>query len=121
MTELICIVCPKGCHLKVDEAQNYKVTGNGCERGVAYGQKELTNPTRVLTSTVKIEGAVIPRLPVKTDRDIPKQMLLRVMEELSRVTVNAPIHRGDVVLHNLLGLDVNLIATKTMPREQAVD
>ncbi len=121
MTELICIVCPKGCHLKVDEAQNYKVTGNGCERGIAYGQKELTNPTRVLTSTVKIAGAVTPRLPVKTDRDIPKQTLLRAMEELSRITVNAPVHLGDVVLRNLLGLGVNLIATKTMLREQAKD
>lgn len=114
MKELICIVCPKGCHLKIDEENDYKVTGNGCERGAVYGRKELTNPTRVLTTTVKIDGAIIPRLPVKTDGDIPKQELFRAMEEINHITVKAPIKRGDVVLNNLLGLSVNVIATKTM-------
>ena len=56
MKELICIVCPKGCRLTVDEFNGYKVTGNACQRGAAYGYKELTNPTRVLTTTVKIQG-----------------------------------------------------------------
>ena len=65
MTELICIVCPKGCHLKVDEENGYAVTGNSCERGAAYGKKELVNPTRVVTSTVRIEGAALRRLPVR--------------------------------------------------------
>ena len=114
MKELICIVCPKGCHLKIDEENDYKVTGNGCERGADYGRKELTNPTRVLTTTVKIEGASIARLPVKTDGDIPKQVLFRAMEEINRITVKAPVKRGDIVLKNLLGLPVNVIATKTI-------
>ena len=51
MTDLICIVCPKGCHLKVDEENGYKVTGNGCPRGAAYGEKELVNPTRAVSYT----------------------------------------------------------------------
>ena len=61
MTELICIVCPKGCHLKVDEEKDFAVTGNGCPRGAEYGKKELTNPTRVITSTVCVEGGAIRR------------------------------------------------------------
>ena len=61
MTELICIVCPKGCHLKVDEEKDFAVTGNGCPRGAEYGKKELTNPTRVITSTVRVEGGAIRR------------------------------------------------------------
>jgi CxxC motif-containing protein len=100
--------------LKIDEENDYKVTGNGCERGAVYGHKELTNPTRVLTTTVKIEGAAIARLPVKTDGDIPKQELFRAMEEINRITVNAPVKRGDIVLNKLLGLPVNVIATKTI-------
>ena len=56
MRELICITCPKGCHLRVDEEKDYKVTGNGCPRGAVYGKKECTHPTRVVTSTVKIVG-----------------------------------------------------------------
>ena len=70
MRELICITCPKGCHLKVDEENGYKVTGNGCPRGAIYGKKECTHPTRVVTSTVKIVGAEIERLSVKTNGDI---------------------------------------------------
>ena len=75
MRELICITCPKGCHLKVDEENDYKVTGNGCPRGAIYGKKECTHPTRVVTSTVKIVGAEIERLSVKTNGDIPKEKI----------------------------------------------
>lgn len=68
---LICIVCPRGCHLEVDE--NFNVTGNFCKRGIAYAKEELTTPTRTLTSTVIIRGGVIPRLSVKTSAPIPKE------------------------------------------------
>ena len=57
MKELICIVCPNGCHLKVDEENGYNVTGNKCERGAEYGKAELLYPMRMVTSTVRIEGA----------------------------------------------------------------
>ena len=62
MKELICIVCPNGCHLKVDEENGYNVTGNKCERGAEYGKAELLHPVRVVTSTVRIEGAACRRL-----------------------------------------------------------
>ena len=95
MRELICITCPKGCHLKVDEENDYKVTGNGCPRGAIYGKKECTHPTRVVTSTVKIVGAEIERLSVKTNGDIPKEKIFDVMKELNRVVVKAPVHREE--------------------------
>ena len=76
MKELICIVCPKGCHLKVDENDNYRVEGHGCVRGEAYGKKELTDPTRVITSTVKVTGALYARCPVKTAAPIPKGLIV---------------------------------------------
>ena len=56
MKEVICTCCPQGCHLQVDEANDYKVTGNGCPNGIAYGKEELTHPTRIITSTVRAEG-----------------------------------------------------------------
>jgi CxxC motif-containing protein len=114
MTELICIVCPKGCHLKVDETDDYKVSGAGCERGIAYGKKELTNPTRVITSTVRLEGGVVGRLPVKTDRDIPKQKIFDAMKLLNGVTIKSPVKTGDVVIPNILGLNANFVATRTL-------
>ena len=68
MKEVICTCCPQGCHLQVDEANDYKVTGNGCPNGIAYGKEELTHPTRIITSTVRAEGCLHSRCPVKTSR-----------------------------------------------------
>ncbi len=114
MKELICIVCPKGCHLKVDEENGFSVTGNGCPRGAEYGHKELTNPTRVITSTVRLEGASLCRLPVKTSADIPKKDIFQAMALLDGVTAHAPVKTGDVIVPNILGLGVDFIATKTI-------
>ena len=114
MKELICITCPKGCHLKVDEEHEYKVTGNGCPRGAIYGKKECTHPTRIVTSTVKIEGAEIKRLSVKTNRDIPKEKIFDVMKELNHIVVCAPVHRGDVIVSNICDTGVDLVATKDL-------
>lgn len=114
MTHLICIVCPKGCHLNVDEESGFAVTGNGCPHGAEYGRKELTNPTRVLTSTVRIAGAAHRRCPVKTDRDIPKGLLFEAMKALDGVELASPVKRGDIVVSNLLGTGANVIVTKDM-------
>ena len=85
MKELICIVCPKGCHLRVDEENGYAVTGNSCEKGAAYGKKELTNPIRVVTSTVRVEGGKRRRVSVKTSRDIPKSRIFEAMALLNNL------------------------------------
>ena len=78
--EMICIVCPIGCHIEVVEDESveggYRVDGANCKRGKMYGVKELTRPTRLLTSTVEIEGAVLPRLPVRTKEEIPKDKMI---------------------------------------------
>ncbi len=114
MKELICIVCPKGCHLKVDENNDYAVTGNGCPRGAEYGKAELTNPTRVVTSTVRIGGASLPRCPVKTNGAIPKGMIFEIMKALDDVELTAPVTVGQVVIENVCGTGVNVVAARTM-------
>ena len=92
--ELICICCPKGCHLRVDTANDYAVTGNACPNGAAYGKEELTHPTRILTSTVRVEGGLYPRCPVKTAQAVPKEKMTEVMAALDRVTLHAPVAPG---------------------------
>ncbi len=113
MKNLICICCPRGCHLEVDEV-NLTVKGNSCPRGKDYGIAEVTNPTRVVTSTVKITNAIHPRVPVKTDKPIAKGKIFDVMKELNKVVVSSPVKTGDVVIHNVCGTDVNIIITKDM-------
>ena len=99
--ELICICCPKGCHLRVDTANDYAVTGNACPNGAAYGKEELTHPTRIITSTVRITGGLYPRCPVKTAQAVPKEKMFSVMAALNTAALQAPVHTGDVVLPNV--------------------
>lgn len=113
MANLVCIVCPKGCRLTVDDT-TYEVTGNNCPRGAAYGKTELTAPTRVLTSTVKIENGVLSRCPVRTAGAIPKGKLFEAMSALREVTLVSPVKIGDVVIKNVCGTGVDVIATRNI-------
>lgn len=114
MKELICIVCPRGCHLHVDEENGYTVTGNHCPRGAEYGSRELRAPVRTVTSTVKIEGAMYRRCPVRTSEAIPKSLMMDVMKEIEGITAVSPVKRGQVLIENLLGTGADLIVTKDM-------
>lgn len=114
MKELICIVCPNGCHLKVDEQNGYAVTGNKCDRGVDYGKAELCNPVRVVTTTVKLENAPSSRLPVKTDAAIPKGLIFQAMKIIDSLTVAAPVKVGQVLVKDLLGTGVALVSCKNI-------
>ncbi len=114
MKELVCIVCPKGCRLHVDEENDFSVTGHSCPRGAEYGHNEIKNPTRVLTSTVRLEGGLYRRCPVKTDKAVPKRLLLDIMQALNAVSLNAPVKAGQVVLANVCRTDANVIVTKNL-------
>ena len=113
---LICIGCPLGCPLTVEmEGKEVKnVTGNTCPRGVAYAQKELTNPTRIVTSTVRVKGGKLAMVSVKTQNDIPKGKIFDCVKALKDVELTAPVKIGDIVLENVAGTGVNVIATKNV-------
>lgn len=112
MTELICITCPKGCRLKVDEENDYAVTGNSCPRGAEYGRNELRNPKRVITSTVRTASAEHPRCPVKTNGAIPKGKMFEAMKMLDDITLKPPVKTGDTVIENLFGTGIDFVACK---------
>ena len=114
MKELICIVCPKGCHLKVDEEHGWAVSGNSCEKGAEYGKIELTNPTRVITSTVEVAGGAHPRGPVNTDRPIPKGLIFEAMKTLDGLVLEAPVALGQVVVKNVCGTGADFVATRSL-------
>ena len=112
--ELICINCPLGCALTVtlENGEVTRVTGNTCPRGEAYARKECTNPTRIVTTTVRVEGGRLPVVSVKTASDIPTGKIADCVRALMDVKVKAPVHIGDVILENAAGTGVNIIATK---------
>lgn len=121
MKELICIVCPRGCHLHVDESHDYAVTGNACPRGAAYGRAELTHPTRVLTTTVRIDGAMHRRCPVKTADAVPKEKLFDIMAALDTVSLTAPVVLGQTVLADAAGTGVRVVTTRAMAAQNGTE
>ncbi len=114
--ELICINCPMGCPLTVtlEEGVVTKVTGNTCKRGEIYAKKEVIAPTRIVTSTVRVEGGETSMVSVKTKEDIPKEKIFACVEALKNVVVKAPVHIGDVIVKNVADTGVDIIATKTV-------
>lgn len=111
--ELICIGCPLGCMLTVTrKGEEIIVSGNTCKRGELYAKKEVTNPTRTVTTTVRVEGGTIPVVSVKTNKEVPKEKLISCMKELSCISIQAPVFLGDVIKQNILGTGVDVIATK---------
>lgn len=113
---LTCIGCPMGCPLEVTmkNGEVVSVTGNTCPRGDAYARKEVTNPTRIVTSTVRVSGSTSGAVAVscKTATDIPKGKIFDVVRDIAGVSVPAPVHIGDVVKANVAGTGVDMIATK---------
>ena len=108
-TTLICIACPKGCRLTVDEALN--VTGHGCERGRNYGREEVQNPVRIVTSTVRVTEGVRRRCPVKTAGSVPRRVVFDVMRVLDGVCLRAPVQAGQTVVADICGTGVDVVAT----------
>lgn len=112
--ELTCIGCPLGCSLSVtmENGEVTSVTGNTCPRGDAYARKEVTNPTRIVTSTVRVKGGKACMVSCKTASDIPKGKIFDVTSELEKVEVNAPVAIGDILVENIAGTGVAVVATK---------
>lgn len=114
--ELICIGCPMGCPLTVEleDGAVTKVTGNTCPRGDAYGRKEVTNPTRIVTSTVRVTGGTLPAVSCKTRSDVPKGKIFDVVRALKTVEAAAPVAIGQVLLEDAAGTGVPVVATKNV-------
>jgi CxxC motif-containing protein len=114
MKEMICIICPKGCRLQVDEQNDCRVIGNACPRGAKYGLAEIKNPVRTVTSTVRVAAGHDRRCPVKTDCPIPKTMIMDAMALLENVEIKPPVRIGQVIAENICGTKANFIATRNL-------
>ena len=113
---LTCIECPQGCRLEADLENGYviKVTGEKCPKGLAYAKQEIENPMRTLTSTVTAAGLNLPRVPVRTSRPIPKNRLAEAMRAIRALRLDHPVAAGEAIQKDFLGLQVDLIATRTV-------
>lgn len=110
MKELTCIVCPRGCRLKIDD--NLNVTGNFCPRGAIYAKEELTAPKRMITSIMRVKNREFTMVSVKTSCSVPKEMIFDVLKEIEKVSVEAPCHVGDIAIKNVLNTGSDILITK---------
>lgn len=114
--EIICTVCPRGCHVMVDGEgdQIMSVEGHSCKRGLEYASSEFSHPVRILTTTAKVEGVEYDLLPVRSDKPLPKEKLLDCMAVIRSLSVKRPVKQYDILAADICGTGVNMVATKDM-------
>lgn len=116
-TKIICITCPMGCGLEVthDGDTITKIVGEECKKGQEYAQAELTDPRRMVCSTVKVKGGIYPLVPVYTAAPVPKPLIFDLLAELRKVELRAPVKVGQVVLGNALDTGIDVLASRDLP------
>ncbi len=118
--ELTCIICPVGCAIGVrydpERERIISLDGYRCPRGEAYAREEVLAPVRTLTSTMRIRNGALPLVPVRSDRPVPRESLIAIMERLAERTVTATVECGEVLIENVCGTGANIVATRTLER-----
>ena len=117
--EIICISCPLGCPLTINHNQTsiQEIDGNRCSIGLQHAEKELFNPERTLTTTVKVRNGHLPLVSVRTNKPLPKSRIFDTMNLLAKVEVEAPVKIGDEIVQNLFDTGVNIVATKNVVKK----
>lgn len=117
---VICTLCPNGCEIEVEYTgkTDAKIAGNRCERGSGYAFSECFDPHRIFTGSVKIDGSIRKRLPVRSNKPIPKDKMKACAELLKTVKLEAPVEAGHTVLENVFGSGTDIVATMSLRREQ---
>jgi CxxC motif-containing protein len=117
--EMICIGCPMGCYLTINYIGTTicGVDGNRCKVGLEYAEKEISNPERTLTTTVKVKNGHLPLVSVRTSKPIPKNIIFDAMNLLAKVEAEAPIKIGEPIIQNILNTGVNIVATKNISKK----
>ncbi|MBA7497604.1 hypothetical protein ES704_00332 [subsurface metagenome] len=116
--KIICVSCPIGCRMII-QSKYGKITsviGNACPKGIKYAEEEFINPLRILLTTVKVIGGELPLVSVKTEKAIPKRLLLKAMVKIAEIEVKAPVKIGQVIKDDLLGTGVSLVATRNVKK-----
>ncbi|UCC18528.1 MAG: DUF1667 domain-containing protein [Promethearchaeota archaeon] len=113
--DIRCIICPTGCLVHVENVNGELIIeGHSCKRGEEYAREEFVAPKRILTTTMQVENGFLPLIPVRSDKPIPKDRLEETLKEIAKIESKAPIKMGDILIENVLGLDINIIASRDL-------
>ena len=117
LREYTCIICPNGCEIQAegpDEGGEYRITGASCKRGNEYVLQEIQDPRRTFATSVAVRGGKLDLASVRLTRPIPLGKVMEAMKEIRKITLNAPVQAGEVVLTGLLGMDCDVIVTRSV-------
>jgi CxxC motif-containing protein len=113
--EIICVACPHGCRLEATRRDGEIMISNaGCKRGKEYAINEITDPRRMVATTVRVKHGIHPLLPVYTTEPFPKGRIKELLQEIRKVEINAPVKMNQVVLENALGTGINVVASRDL-------
>lgn len=115
--KMVCINCPLGCNLEVSSGDEIKVSGNKCKRGQDYALAEITDPKRIITSTVRVDEGDRELVCIKTDKEIPKKLILDAMRIINNASIKAPVKIGDIIIEHIMDTDVNIVATSNVEKQ----
>jgi LSD1 subclass zinc finger protein len=113
--DIRCIVCPTGCLVHIENVNGELIIeGHSCKRGEVYAKDEFIAPKRILTTTMRVERGFLPLIPVRSDQPIPKDKLRETLREIANTKIDAPIRMGDILIESVLGLNINIIASRDL-------
>jgi len=117
----VCVRCPVGCKIEIElhGEKVEKIKGNRCPRGIEYVKEELKEPRRIVPTSVKVMGGNYPIVSVKTSAPIPKKHIPDLMKLVKKLRIRAPVQLGDVILKNLFNTGVDLVATRTVLKDDS--
>lgn len=118
--EFVCVICPNSCRLNVEVLADGRldVQGFQCKRGLEYAESEFLDPRRMLITTMRIKNGILPVIPVRSNKEIPREKMLEAVQEVNKNEALAPIKMHDIIMENLLGLEgINVIASRNMEAE----
>ena len=116
--DITCITCPLGCRIRITYSEDaiHRIEDYQCEKGKDYAVQEIFNPVRTLTTTLMVAKGELPLVSVRTSKPVPKQRIFDIMDALSDVAIVAPVKMGDVLIEKILGLDIDIVATKNVEK-----
>jgi CxxC motif-containing protein len=110
-------VCPVGCSILIDFNEETKeiisFSGNECKKGIKFIQEELVRPSRLLTTTIRIDSALCSRLPVRSDIPVPKEKIREMIKEVKKIRINVPVLAGQTIADNFMGLGIKILSSST--------
>jgi len=118
--QITCIICPMGCIIETEctKSKIISIHGHKCKKGKIYAKEEIFNPTRTVTTTIRVQNGVIPLVSVKTDKPVPKGLIFIIMDEVKQKSISAPVKMGEIIIENIKCSGTNIIATKTVDKNK---